>query len=356
MRIDLLDTLYNNNSISRFVIDEAHCVSQWGHDFRPDYKRLGILRKRFPKVNTMALTATATPRVRLDILKQLNLTKPKWFLSSFNRSNLKYTVLPKKGAATMDDIRTFLRSRPSTDSGIIYCLSRKECDDVAKNMCSVGVLACAYHAGLSDSVRESRQKDWITNKVRVICATIAFGMGIDKPDVRFVLHYSMPKSIEGYYQEAGRAGRDGELAHCVLYYNYSDMVRYRKMMDSKLKIFYLIYNSFCNLLIFIKIVDKSVSYDVKRIDLNNKLDDLKVGKNDNCWENQNKIFKCESQQEIKTNLENVVKPKITTCENLSSSKKNEKDNINIVFESGLNDYLCDLMQNHHFKTAVNEVS
>ncbi|XP_065359029.1 recQ-like DNA helicase Blm [Calliphora vicina] len=244
---DLLDTLYNNNSISRFVIDEAHCVSQWGHDFRPDYKRLGILRKRFPKVNTMALTATATPRVRLDILKQLNLTKPKWFLSSFNRSNLKYTVLPKKGAATMDDIRTFLRSRPSTDSGIIYCLSRKECDDVAKNMCSVGVRACAYHAGLSDSVRESRQKDWITNKVRVICATIAFGMGIDKPDVRFVLHYSMPKSIEGYYQEAGRAGRDGELAHCVLYYNYSDMVRYRKMMD----------------------MDKSVSYDVKRIHLEN---------------------------------------------------------------------------------------
>ncbi|XP_065358905.1 recQ-like DNA helicase Blm [Calliphora vicina] len=244
---DLLDTLYNNNSISRFVIDEAHCVSQWGHDFRPDYKRLGILRKRFPKVNTMALTATATPRVRLDILKQLNLTKPKWFLSSFNRTNLKYTVLPKKGAATMNDIRMFLSSRPSTDSGIIYCLSRKECDDVAKNICSLGVRACAYHAGLSDSVRESRQRDWITNKVRVICATIAFGMGIDKPDVRFVLHYSMPKSIEGYYQEAGRAGRDGELAHCVLYYNYSDVVRYRKIMD----------------------MDKSVSYDVKRTHLEN---------------------------------------------------------------------------------------
>ncbi|KAM7363738.1 recQ-like DNA helicase Blm [Cochliomyia hominivorax] len=244
---DLLDTLYAKNSIGRFVIDEAHCVSQWGHDFRPDYKRLGILRKRFPKVNTMALTATATPRVRLDILKQLNLTKPKWFLSSFNRSNLKYSVLPKKGAATLEDIKTFIRSRPPTDSGIIYCLSRKECDDVAKSMCSAGIKSCAYHAGLSDSVRESRQKDWITNKVRVICATIAFGMGIDKPDVRFVLHYSMPKSIEGYYQEAGRAGRDGEIAQCILYYNYGDMLRYRKMMD----------------------VDKSVTYDVKRIHIEN---------------------------------------------------------------------------------------
>lgn len=230
---DILDSLYSNEKISRFVIDEAHCVSQWGHDFRPDYKRLGVLRKRFPQVPTMALTATATPRVRMDILKQLNLTKPKWFLSSFNRSNLKFSVLPKKGSSTLEEILTFIRNRPIHDSGIIYCLSRKECDSVALAISQKGVKACSYHAGLTDSVRESRQKDWITNKVRVICATVAFGMGIDKPDVRFVLHYSMPKSIEGYYQEAGRAGRDGELAQCILYYNYSDMLRYRKMMDCK---------------------------------------------------------------------------------------------------------------------------
>ncbi|XP_034485836.1 Bloom syndrome protein homolog [Drosophila innubila] len=244
---DTLDQLNANNYISRFVIDEAHCVSQWGHDFRPDYKKLGILRKRFPNVPSMALTATATPRVRQDILQQLNLTHCKWFLSSFNRSNLRYQVLPKKGVATVDDMRSFIQTRPSTSSGIIYCLSRKECDEVASKMCAAGIRASAYHAGLTDKARESRQKDWITNKVRVICATIAFGMGIDKPDVRFVLHYSLPKSIEGYYQEAGRAGRDGEIADCILYYNYSDMMRLKKMMDA----------------------DRALQYHVKKIHIDN---------------------------------------------------------------------------------------
>ncbi|EDW83836.2 uncharacterized protein Dwil_GK13825 [Drosophila willistoni] len=244
---DTLDTLNSNNYISRFVIDEAHCVSQWGHDFRPDYKKLGILRKRFPNVPTMALTATATPRVRLDILSQLNLTQCKWFLSSFNRSNLRYKVLPKKGASTLEDISAFIKSRPANSSGIIYCLSRKECDDVSQKMCKAGIRSVAYHAGLSDTERESRQKDWILSKVRVICATIAFGMGIDKPDVRFVLHYSLPKSIEGYYQEAGRAGRDGDIAECILYYNYSDMLRLKKMLDG----------------------DRALNYNVKKMHIDN---------------------------------------------------------------------------------------
>ncbi|SPP88431.1 Bloom syndrome protein homolog isoform X1 [Drosophila guanche] len=244
---DILDTLNANNYLSRFVIDEAHCVSQWGHDFRPDYKKLGILKKRFPNVPTIALTATATPRVRLDILSQLNLKDCKWFLSSFNRSNLRYKVLPKKGASTVDDMSAYIRTKPPHSSGIIYCLSRKECEEVAKKMCKYAVRAVAYHAGLTDTERESRQKDWLTGKIRVICATIAFGMGIDKPDVRFVLHYSLPKSIEGYYQEAGRAGRDGEVADCILYYNYSDMLRLKKMMDG----------------------DRALQYNVKKMHIDN---------------------------------------------------------------------------------------
>lgn len=228
---DTLENLYKRNKLARFVIDEAHCVSQWGHDFRPDYKKLCVLRQKFPGVPTLALTATATPRVRIDILHQLGMKTPKWFLSSFNRPNLKYSVLPKKGKGITKDIVSFIRSKHPRDSGIIYCLSRNECDTVARDLVSAGIKAAAYHAGLTDKQRAKSQTDWISSKTKVICATIAFGMGIDKPDVRFVVHYSLPKSIEGYYQESGRAGRDGELSECILFYSFADKNRIAKMID-----------------------------------------------------------------------------------------------------------------------------
>ncbi|XP_063864598.1 recQ-like DNA helicase BLM isoform X1 [Scylla paramamosain] len=229
---DLLERLYNQQRLSRFVIDEAHCVSDWGHDFRPDYKKLSILRQRFPGVPLMALTATATPRVRVDILHQLGLdADTKWFLNSFNRINLRYQVLPKKGKKVTDEVAKLIKAKYKNQSGIVYCLSRKECDTVAADLTRCGIMAKSYHAGLADIQRSNIQNQWINDKVKVICATIAFGMGIDKPDVRFVMHYSLPKSIEGYYQESGRAGRDGEAADCILFYSYPDMHRIRKLIE-----------------------------------------------------------------------------------------------------------------------------
>uniref|UniRef100_A0A8D8LAU0 RecQ-like DNA helicase BLM n=1 Tax=Culex pipiens TaxID=7175 RepID=A0A8D8LAU0_CULPI len=229
---NILTGLYRMKQLGRFVIDEAHCVSAWGHDFRPDYKKLSVLREQFPTIPVMALTATANPRVRIDVLKQLGLGRnTKWFLCSFNRPNLKYIIRPKQGVATKAEIMELIKKKFPRATGIVYCLSKKDCDQLSAEMRSAGIKAKSYHAGLGDAEREATQKDWITDKIKVVCATIAFGMGIDKPDVRYVIHHSMPKSIEGYYQEAGRAGRDGELATCVLFYNYSDMLRYRKMMD-----------------------------------------------------------------------------------------------------------------------------
>ncbi|KAG1944816.1 Bloom syndrome protein homolog isoform X2 [Pimephales promelas] len=229
--ISALQNLFERGLLARFVIDEAHCVSQWGHDFRPDYKRLHELRRMFPKVPIMALTATATPRVQKDILNQLAMTRPQVFTMSFNRHNLKYSVLPKKPKKVGEECIQWIKKNYPRDSGIVYCLSRNDCDTLADSLQRAGIAALAYHAGLSDSDREYVQNKWINQDgCQVMCATIAFGMGIDKPDVRYVIHASLPKSMEGYYQESGRAGRDGEISHCVLFYSYTDVIRIKRLI------------------------------------------------------------------------------------------------------------------------------
>ncbi|XP_056272456.1 recQ-like DNA helicase BLM isoform X2 [Pseudoliparis swirei] len=230
--ISALQNLYERGLLVRLVIDEAHCVSQWGHDFRPDYKKLHELRQKFPSVPMIALTATATPRVQKDILNQLNMIRPQVFTMSFNRTNLKYMVLPKKPKKVDEDCIDWIKKHYPRDSGIIYCLSRRDCDAMAESLQRSRILALSYHAGLKDDDRELVQTKWINQDgCQVICATIAFGMGIDKPDVRYVIHASLPKSVEGYYQESGRAGRDGEISHCILFYSYSDVHRIKRIIS-----------------------------------------------------------------------------------------------------------------------------
>jgi ATP-dependent DNA helicase RecQ len=217
--------------ISFFAIDEAHCISEWGHDFRPEYRRLRpIISQIGKKVPIIALTATATPKVQQDIQKNLNMMDAKVFKSSFNRSNLYYEVRPKVNV--IREIIKYIKNN-SGKSGIVYCLSRKKVEEVAETLRVNGIRALPYHAGLDASVRADHQDQFLMEKADVIVATIAFGMGIDKPDVRFVLHHDIPKSLEGYYQETGRGGRDGREGKCVAFYSFKDIEKLEKFMKGK---------------------------------------------------------------------------------------------------------------------------
>ena len=217
-------------NVNLIAVDEAHCISEWGHDFRPEYRQLAQLREKFPGTPVMALTATATTRVREDIVKLLQLREPQCFVASFNRPNLTYRVIAKAKPAAQ--VLAFLRSRPR-DSGIIYCHSRKSTESVAAQLNQHGIPARPYHAGLTQKERSENQELFLRDEVRVICATIAFGMGINKPNVRFVMHYDLPKNIEGYYQETGRAGRDGLPSECLLLFSPGDVVKQQHFIEEK---------------------------------------------------------------------------------------------------------------------------
>jgi ATP-dependent DNA helicase RecQ len=229
--LSYLENAFSQITISLIAIDEAHCISAWGHDFRPAYTNLGYLKNRFPSTPILALTATADKATRTDITEQLNLVSPKTFVASFDRKNLSLEVRP--ALDRVKQIIDFIKDKPN-ESGIVYCLSRKTTEELAEKLQKIGINAKAYHAGLDNKLRSKTQDEFINDECQVVCATIAFGMGIDKSNVRWVIHYNLPKNIEGYYQEIGRAGRDGLPSETVLFESYGDMIQLQKFASEGL--------------------------------------------------------------------------------------------------------------------------
>ncbi|MDX1362806.1 MAG: DNA helicase RecQ [Arenibacter latericius] len=223
-----LSPILNQTHVSAIAVDEAHCISSWGHDFRPSYQQLGFLKKTLPETPIIALTATADKATRQDIVEQLNIPEAQQFLSSFDRKNIALEV--RAAHDRVSQILRFIRQRPN-ESGIIYCLSRKSTENLVEKLQNSGIKASAYHAGLDFESRNKVQEDFIFDKTQIVCATVAFGMGIDKSNVRWVIHYNMPKNIEGYYQEIGRSGRDGLPAHALLFHSYADVIQLRKFTE-----------------------------------------------------------------------------------------------------------------------------
>lgn len=305
---DMIDSLYKRKKLSRFVVDEVHCLSLWGHDFRPHYKQLCVLRENYNDIPIVCFTATATKQVETDIIVNLKLRNVKKFVQSFNRPNIKYQVIDKREDMPVYEIYQLIKQKFFRKSGIIYCLTRRDCVELSQHLKCMGIKAKPYHAGLEDEVREQTQREWMQDKFHVVVATIAFGMGIDKPDVRFVIHNKVPMSLEAYYQESGRAGRDGYISYSYFFYSYRDVIRVMKLMNDDLSRKDTLEWHFDNL-------QQMVAFANNQIDCRRYLQLLNLG------ENFDRQFCMQNRETICDNCENFSNNDIQTIDITEQAKE-----------------------------------